>query len=332
MLASISGAAQTSARSSFHHPVFPARLHLSLLVALALGPWLPAWVLPAAAQGAVSLSSLQVSLWPEYDQAATLVILDGQLAPGVALPASLSVRIPARAGQPHAVAVSGAGGQLLTAAYTTQTADDDIIVLFQTQSLGFRVEYYDPALTITDEARQFAFDWQTDFPIAAVAVRVQEPVGARDLAGEPALTALGASGDGLNYYQVDLGPLQPGERAALSLSYAKADSTLTADALSGGSVTTDPAQPVPQPVAPASPDTTPFIIAGAALGLTLGVAGIVAYGLATKAARAKAARRARQARAPSACQANGGFCTQCGQGLVAGDRFCRNCGAGAGSS
>ncbi len=322
MLVSTSSAAQNTTRSSVQHPVFPLRLHLSVLLSLVLRLWLPAWEPAVSAQSAVSLSTLQVSLWPEYDQPATLVILDGTLASAVALPADLMVRIPARAGRPHAVAVSGPGEQLLTAAYTTQTAGDDIMVMFQTQSLGFRVEYYDPALTIANDARQFAFDWQADMPIAATAVRVQEPVGARDLTGEPALTALGASGDGLNYFQADLGPLQPGERAALRFSYSKTGSALTVAVLGGGAVSNDPGQPVPQPIGPAAPDTRPLLFAGVALALTLGVAGAVAYRRSAKAARpVRAARRARAVRRAA------GFCTQCGQGRVAGDRFCRNCGA-----
>jgi hypothetical protein len=298
---------------------------MSLLLALALGGLSSTAV---AAQAAVSLATLQVSLWPEYDQPATLVILDGQLDPATALPASLALRVPARAGQPHAVAVLGEGGQLLSAAYTTQPAGDDIIVLFQTQSLGFRVEYYDPALTIENEARQYAFAWQTDYAIAAAAVRVQQPVGARDLAAEPALTPVGLGADGLSYYQADLGALPAGGTAALRLSYAKTGTALTADAMAAGAVPVpaDPAGPVPQTVPPSADNRLPLVVGALALGLALAGAGWVAYSRSrrvTQPARAKTAARRAAARA--------GFCTQCGQGLLAGDRFCRHCGARAAS-
>jgi hypothetical protein len=320
---------RTSSCSTLHSPAYPARISFTLLLVLALGLLSPAW---ASAQTVVSLATLQVSLWPEYDQPATLVILDGQLDPATALPASLSVHIPTRAGTPHAVAVSGAGGELLTAAYTTEPAGDDIIVIFQTQSLGFRVEYYDPALTLAGDGREFAFNWQTDYPIAAAAVRVQEPVGARGLVGEPALAAVGAGPDGLNYYQADLGALRPGDTAAVRLSYAKTGATLTADALAAGAVGAGPA-PVPEVVTPETDNRLPLIVGGAALGLALGAAGVAAYTRSRRAAVVpKAVRRTRRENVPARQRPSAaGFCTQCGHGLLAGDHFCRNCGARAAS-
>lgn len=287
----------------------------------------------AAAQDTVRLASLEVSVWPEYDQPAALVILDGQLDPSVTLPVSLAVRMPARAGQPHAVAVTGAAGDLLTAAYTTQTAGEDIIVTFQTQSLGFRVEYYDPALTIDGDARAFVFDWQTDYAIAAAEVRVQQPAGARDLAGQPALANLGPGEDGLTYYQAAWGALQPGDRATLRLTYAKTGTALTVATLGGA-----PA-PVPQTVAPAaSNDSLPWIVGGVVLGVAVGAGGWWALARSRRRVVAKAARRprrragaAKQAR-PAPASAPARYCTQCGQPLVAGDRFCRHCGTGVAAS
>ena len=306
---------------------FPVRLQVglaALLVALALlllGAGL------AAAQDEVRLASLQVSLWPEYDQPATLVILDGQLDPSVTLPTTLSIRIPARAGQPYAVATVGAGDQLLTAAHTTQPAGDDIIVIFPTQSLGFRVEYYDPALNIAADARQYAFQWQSGYAIAAADVRVQQPAGARDLEGDPALTALGAGADGLSYYQASWGALQPGDQVSLTLRYAKTGSALTASTLAG-------AAPVPETIAPQPAGTAslPWLVGGAALGLAVGAAGVYAYRR-SRPVPAVAGHRARRRPAPAQSRRVAGaaaparFCTQCGHAQLAGDRFCRNCGA-----
>jgi hypothetical protein len=293
-----------------------------------------AWCLgPAAAhaQAAVNLASLQVSIWPEYDQPTALVILDGQLDPAVALPASLAIRIPAAAGAPHAVAVTGTNEQLLSANYTTRLEGDDIIIMFQTPSPGFRVEYYDPTLTVAGEARTFVFDWQTDYAIAAAMARVQQPASARDLAGEPALTPLGTGQDGLEYYAANWGPRAPGDRLSLRLTYAKSGPALT-----------NPGQgaaPVPQTVTPQPANNSrPWLIGGTALGLALAGAGLYAYARDRQRARASARPRHRRATTMSRPANAGagatpvptgpaGFCTQCGQPRVAGDRFCRNCGA-----
>ena len=55
-------------------------------------------------QEAVSIQTLQIEVWPEYDRPAALVIYHITLASSVKLPAELSVRIPASTGGPSAVA------------------------------------------------------------------------------------------------------------------------------------------------------------------------------------------------------------------------------------
>src|SRR4051794_5059158 len=86
------------------------------------------WPGAARAQQAVSLASLQISIWPEYDRPTSLVILDGVVAAGVKLPVQLRVRIPAAAVRPNAVATTGSDGGLLEAAYTTAADGGDIII------------------------------------------------------------------------------------------------------------------------------------------------------------------------------------------------------------
>src|SRR5216684_8246734 len=46
---------------------------------------------PARAQQSVGLASLEIALWPEFDKPSVLVIMNGQVAAGVVLPASLSI-------------------------------------------------------------------------------------------------------------------------------------------------------------------------------------------------------------------------------------------------
>ena len=297
----------------------------ALALGCALGPS------AASAQAEVSLSALQVSIWPEYDRPSVLVILDGELDPAVTLPASVGIRIPAAGGTPHAVAVTGADGQLLSATYTTRPEGDDIIVMFQAPSPGFRVEYYDPALAIEGEARTFAFDWQTDYAIGEAVARVQQPAGARDLAGEPALTAVGTGQDGLDYYEVNWGARAAGDTLSLRLTYAKTGNTLT----NAGQATA----PAPQNVSsqPAN-RSLPWIIGGTVLGLALAGAGLFAYARSRGPARptARPAARPRRRRVSGAARPAAsagpaaqpaGFCTQCGQPRTASDRFCRHCGA-----
>jgi hypothetical protein len=106
--------------------------------------------------------------------------------------------------------------------------------------------------------------------------------------------------------------------------YTKASSTLSADALSAGLVPNEQAAPVPETVAPQA-DNTPLLIAGGVvLALGLGAASYAA--LAHSRRTAAPVRGSRRAAVTTGQPPKAGFCTQCGQGVLAGDRFCRNCG------
>jgi hypothetical protein len=48
----------------------------------------------AAAQTDITLTSVNVQLWPEYDQPSMLVIYDFELTPETTLPAKVDIRIP----------------------------------------------------------------------------------------------------------------------------------------------------------------------------------------------------------------------------------------------
>ena len=71
----------------------------------------------AQAQGVLRLAELEVDLWPEYDNPGVLVIYKAKLPADVSLPVNVSLKIPAAAGEPFAVAVRQMDGALLNAAF-----------------------------------------------------------------------------------------------------------------------------------------------------------------------------------------------------------------------
>lgn len=313
---------------------------LAVAMSVGLGP------LPAAAQTPPAIDALHISLWPEFDRPGVLVIIDGSLPAGTALPAEVSLRMPAAAERPNATAYQGADGNLLSAAYTTASAGSDIIVTFPIESLAFRLEYYDPALTVTGERRTYTFSWISDYAVAAATVRVQQPAGASALTTTPALAATGAADYGLEYYEGSLGALTAGQTVLVTASYTKADAALSSEVLGVA-----PAAPTAVET-PASTNTT--AVAGVVAGVGVLAAGAVGFiywrgRRPTRAAqghRRAAPRRHRSAPAveapraaavprPSAPTARlasppatgAAFCTQCGQRRQPGDKFCRQCGA-----
>ena len=64
------------------------------------------------AQNPISLSSMVIEIWPEYDKPSVLVIYQMTLSSATAFPATVSVRIPVTAGEPNAVAERQADGSL----------------------------------------------------------------------------------------------------------------------------------------------------------------------------------------------------------------------------
>jgi hypothetical protein len=300
-------------------------------------------VAPVQAQTDIALATLKVELWPEYDQPSMLVILEGVLRSDVPLPATLTINIPARAGAPTAIATMDTTGRLLTIQPTTAPAGDKIAVTLTTDYSTFRVEYYDPALSFNASARDFTFQWTTNYAVDAVAIRAQAPVGASGLAFTPALVATGPADFGLNYYTGSFGALQAGQALTLKMNYTKADSRLSAESV--GSGTSAPAgNTAPQATtqsAAVSPVSLPLVLSLAGGALLVGGG---AYYWFTRnqprvASRSKSKKhshkpRAREngnqprASAPSKIiNAPAQFCTQCGGQVSVGDAFCRNCGA-----
>jgi hypothetical protein len=247
----------------------------------------------------------------------------------------LTVNIPAASGGPFAVAAQDASGQLLNTQHTETRSGDAIAVSLTTDFPAFHVEYYDPALTITGEARDYTFQWTADYAVSAATVRVQEPVDARDLTAEPALTSTGAADFGLNYYSVSLGALSAGQSVSVHLRYSKSTSTLSSEVVN---------QDVPVPLAtpavtepPARMELAPILLAAAGgLGLLLIGFGVWFFVRNRREMETERPRRRRRHAAPAEdgpppeprleAPAPARFCAQCGQPLLTGDRFCRNCG------
>jgi hypothetical protein len=307
----------------------PVRSIVRLVVAAWLAFGLAAAPAPAGAQAA-ALAALQITLWPEFDEPSVLVMLDGQLAAGAELPIQLSIRIPAAAGVPHAVAVAGGTGDLLNTPYTTRPDGDDILVEFVADASAFRVEYYDPGLTIQGEARQYSFNWLSDYAVQSVSLRVQQPYDASALMTVPPLDSLGTASYGLTQYGASLGALAAGERVQLHLSYAKPSAVLSAEALGLASGAAAPASAAARPAQLGGA----WLLAAAALAAATIGAGALWY---TRSARKPKPARSRNqrrhagrkgdARPRPAPTRAGRFCTQCGQPAQAGDQFCAYCGA-----
>ena len=262
-------------------------------------------------RGNPRLASMQIEIWPEFDRpAAALVILKGEIAANVPLPAAVSVRIAASSGGPTAVAYSAApGGSLANLNYDRKDAGDFIALKFDAPERVFHVEFYDPLVT-TSPGRNYTYTWTGDLQADRLRVIVQEPATAGDFSVQPILDARAVGQDGLSYRSADLGPFQAGKRLEVKVRYAKTDPRASAEILK-------PRSPGPSPLSTAGPGKLElavwlFGIVGL-LGLGVWAAMMWWYG--------------REGKRPESPPVRLGSCRKCGAPSASGDRFCSRCGA-----
>ncbi len=286
---------------------YPVRMATRWLGIAVLG-----WsILVVPEQAAIVLSSLEIDLWPDYDRPGVLVIYRASIAPGASLPAALSFRIPAAAGDPTAVAELRANGELANLEYDRRVDGDVAIIEFTATRPRIQIEYYDPRIARDAAARSFTFTWPGDYEVGAFSVSAQQPDLARNLTIDPPTTRAEQGPDGLLYRTVTRTGVGAGEPIEIVVSYEKVadqlsvETMLPAEPVSGGGSETD------------ASDGVSYL----AVAVGGGIALVVALALAI-------AVRSRRPGADRAAVGGGrSFCTRCGAPAGAGDRFCHRCGA-----
>lgn len=308
------------------------------LLALIIGVGLPSAVVHA--QQAVTLDSVRVDVWPEYDQPSVLVIYNVTLDASVSLPAALTLRIPAAAAKPHAVAMLDAN-RLYDLQYTLGGAGDWIEVRMTTPTPQVRVEYYDPSLAKDGDTRSFAFTWSANYTVKNFSVVVQQPLNASEISFRPAIgEGRVNSEDGLTYYSLVTGEVPASQPLTLEMTYDKPDDTLT-----------QPQQFQPAvPNQPVDADTTgrvtllegfsmtPLQLVMLGVGMLLIIGGLAWYLITARSGKAEALadgrgpgrhsgrKRHSAAQGEPLAAGEAAYCSQCGKKAAAGDAFCRACG------
>lgn len=279
--------------------------------------------LPVAAQTEVNqLDTLTVELWPDYDRPAMLVILTGTLPESAALPATVTIPLPAEA-EINAVARFNEVDVLVT---DVEWAATDGGMTLTTPDRSFHVEYYSPYVSSDNEVT-YGFAWTSDLAIGSVAAVVQQPVAATDITIVPAPSGSVTRADGLRYHQIDPRPVAAGEPFTVDVTYTVDAPVLSAPSVSPAA-TTAPAATAAATDGGLLGDLSPWwlLLIPAALALLVGA---WALGRRTGSGRTRKPRPNRTTRPATTRPAGEGvarFCHQCGQGATAGDVFCRKCG------
>jgi hypothetical protein len=280
------------------------------------------------AQNPITVSSLQIGIWPEYDKPSVLVIYQMTLSAATNYPATLSIRIPTDAGEPNAVAARLADGSLYTLDKTRQILGEWAIISFTTTTPELQLEYYDPNLTINGVARHFTYVWPGDYTVNQLSVQVQQPFDATQMRISPSLGNGFVGGDNLTYYTQDIGTVAAGQNFQISIDYQK-----PSDFLSVENLPVEPSASIPQGAATDINLKTwlPWVLGILGAGLIVG--GIVWFWQSGRQRPAAQPRRRRVKSESNETEAFSGaaedmvYCSQCGKRALPGDLYCRSCGS-----
>jgi len=291
------------------------------LFATLIGLWL-AGFLPVYAQTPVSFSKLEVDLWPEYDKPETLVVYHIFLESGTALPANLMLSIPAAAGDPAAVAVRNADGQLYNVAYNRIVNGQVAQIAFSSSVTEIQFEYYDPGLVKNGAQRSYTYQWTGEYAVRSFVVQVQQPSLATHLQITPSLGKGSPGEGGLVYYSTELGSLQVQQQASISFTYQKSDDTLSVQSGKVGPVS---AVDATTPGRATFGMTWIYVLSGAAILL---ISGGGFWYWRTNQRKPEPVRRRHVAyrEKPTQPSSDTIYCHQCGKKASMGDVFCRSCG------
>jgi hypothetical protein len=273
-----------------------------------------------SAQSNVTLTGMNIQLWPEYDQPSMLVLADFELPATTLFPVKMTFHIPQDANL-VAVATYSADGSLVNAVYEGPTKKGSLQAFtVNLNNPKARFEYYLP-ITIKVHERTFSYLWNGDYAVDAFGIRVLEPLDTSALSTTPKLGPAVVE-SGLAYYESSAIKLKSGEQFTLDLKYTKTTDTLVS-----------PPQGV-QPAAPVDENTPgrvslnnslPYIIGG--IGIVLIVGGLIYYWLAGRSSTKKTRRRIHHTPQENEEGDEESYCPQCGTRAKSNDRFCRVCGA-----
>ena len=272
------------------------------------------------AQTAVTLQTLEVELWPDYDREAVLVLLTGTLSTNTPLPATITFPLPDNADF-NVVARITPDNVMTDEGVMPQLAENQ--VTFTMPDGRFRVEYYQP-YSADDSQRSFTFSWQSDIPVEQMRVTIQQPVAASSLTVTPNPAAVSEGEDGLTYHVLPNQAVAAGEQVDVQVEYSMSSPQLTITFSNPDTPTADEL-----PFLDAAPvENTPFdwrlllIVLGVLILLGTAVYTLITHRQTSRHRPAKPKPR----RADIAPTGKVNFCHQCGQPIQSGDKFCRSCG------
>jgi hypothetical protein len=272
------------------------------------------------------LASLQINVWPEYDDARVLVMYDGAVADTANLPRDISLFIPSTASLNAAAYVDG-NGTFITipgTPATQDTGDGFLRVTIKLPAPKFHLEYYyNPLEGSPDKSMEFVY--KAAQPAENVQLDIQQPLKSDKFATDPVTQVKTTDPHNFTFYVFNYATMDTGQTQRVKVSYTKADpSPSIASIPQPASAPADTQLPLP------ANSLLPSVLIAAALAL-MALGGFAWWSrgrnaMETAAAEVDAPRRRHGRQSAHSNALRTGFCVQCGRGLEADAVFCPRCG------
>lgn len=282
-------------------------------------------IFPAAAhaQASLSLETAGVSIWPEYDRPSALIITELLLSSDTALPAQVTLRVPATVEKVQAVAVGSSFSTVTDQGiqYSLEPGDPWSEIKITAPQRAIHVEYYDSAITKDDSKRTYTYVWPGDYTVGDFSFELRAPLQSSNVASQPPLNKDMVDGDGFQYWTAQPGSLAAGQQYEVTFNYDRTTDLPSTASLVSATQQTDA-------VTSASSTTFTYEKLPYVLGL-LGLALLIGGGWwfwrsGHDGSKTAAPRRRHDGR--GAADEDEIYCHNCGRRAEATDRFCRACG------
>lgn len=278
-----------------------------------------------AQENSTDIDRMEVSLWPDYDDASLLVLMTAAMPVNAILPADITIPLPDGYDQDRLIiARITEDGNMIDDLQVVKTANS---VSFSMPENRFRIEYYVPYSANGDD-RQIEFSWLSpDLNVASFQVAVQEPAMATEITTSPEPIGELSGGTGLTEYLLPEVSLPAGTSYEAMADYVVNGRLLSIDILN------DDTQPTTNNgitvESDADNNNTLIILFGVTGVLLIGVAvGWYIYSSRqnSKPPQKPKPTRATQVRSKKTRTKATKFCHECGSPLTAGAKFCASCG------
>jgi len=259
------------------------------------------------------ISSMEISIWPEYDEPKVLVMNHGKMADKSMVPAKVRFLVP-KGAEVHSTCAITETGEHQQQAREIQEKGEFDEVSYNLPLPEFHFEFYYNPL---QEGANKSFDYliRPTYPIDMLQVDVQQPLKATNFKVSPSGFSERSDDKGFKYYVYSFNNVLPDKDIKLSVAYTKTDPNPSVEKQEAQAGQT-----------PQTGGTNPWIIlltiAGSVL-LALGGYWLVTSRQSTSVAYSgmRAPQPGKRGKKPAVR-----FCPNCGTAVKYADNFCPNCG------